>query len=227
MQTRANLPDPVYVRQRMVDYLRSLGISDPAVLTAMGRVPRHLFMPEALYMKAYEDTALPIGLGQTISQPSTVATMSQALCVRPGMRVLEIGTGSGYQAAVLACMGCTVFSIERVRELHRGTTMLLRSLAQMPAWQNLQLKNILTIFADGTIGLPDYAPFDRIIVTAGGPEVPAPLKAQLDDGGILLIPVGAQQRSQRLLRLTRHGDDLTTEDLGPAVFVDLVGDHGW
>ena len=210
--------DPRRQRARMVRQLAARGITDQNVLAAMGSVPRHLFVQEALRARAYEDTALPIGYGQTISQPSTVAHMTQLLEVFPGCRVLEIGTGSGYQTAVLAALGCAVFTIERLRELYLHTRQLFRSLG---------LRRVHAQLGDGTLGLPDAAPYDRIIVTAGGPEVPRPLLSQLDDGGILLIPVGTKPRNQRLLRLEKRGNHIGKTDLGPAIFVDLVGDHGW
>ena len=144
--------------------------------------------------------------------------MSQLLEARRGMRVLEIGTGSGYQAAVLASMGCVVFTVERLRELYQSTAPLLRQLG---------LRSIHMQRRDGTLGVPEAAPFDRIIVTAGGPEVPPPLVDQLDEGGILLIPVGSRPRTQRLLRLRKTQGRVSREDLGPVIFVDLVGDHGW
>ena len=136
----------------------------------------------------------------------------------PGMRVLEVGTGSGYQAAVLAAMGCTVYTVERLKELYQSARALL---------QQLDLRAIHMQRSDGTLGMPAAAPFDRIIVTAGGPQIPRPLLEQLAVDGILLIPVGARPRTQRLMRIMRRQGRLCSEDLGPAVFVDLVGDHGW
>lgn len=208
--------DPKRSRLRMVRELGMRGITDGGVLEAMGVVPRHLFVPEALRARAYEDAALPIGHGQTISRPFTVAMMTQLLEARPGMRVLEVGTGSGYQAAVLACMGCQVCTVETVRELYLRTRELLR---------RLNLPPIHMVRGDGAAGLPDAAPFDRIIVTAGGPGIPRPLTGQIDEGGFLLIPVG-QPGAQRMLRMRRRCGKLLTEDFGPAKFVDLVGDHG-
>lgn len=210
--------DPKRQRARMVRELEARGIRDAAVLAAMNAVPRHLFVQEALRAHAYEDTALPIGYGQTISQPSTVARMTMLLETFPGCRVLEVGTGSGYQTAVLAALGCTVITIECVRELYQHTRRLFQSLA---------LRDVHSLLGDGTLGLPDAAPYDRIIVTAGGPVIPQPLLQQLDEGGILLIPVGTKPRNQRLLRLECRGDIIEKTDLGPAAFVDLVGDHGW
>lgn len=211
--------DPKRLRRRMVrEQLEARGISNPAVLAAMAAVPRHLFVQEALRAQAYEDTPLPIGHGQTISQPYIVALMSELLEAERGMRVLEIGTGSGYQAAVLATMGCTVFTVERLRELYQSAGLLLRQLG---------LRSIHMQRHDGTLGMPDAAPFERIIVTAGGPEIPRPLVDQLDEGGIMLIPVGARPRTQRLMRLRKERGSIRSEDLGSVIFVDLVGDHGW
>lgn len=211
--------DPKRLRHRMVqEQLIARGIIAKPVIKAMLEVPRHFFVPEALHGQAYADTPLPIGFGQTISLPFTVAFMSQSLKAEAGMRVLEIGTGSGYQAAILATMGCTVFSLERIPELYTQTKELLR---------RLDLRSIHLLRRDGTLGLPEVAPFDRIIVTAGGPRIPAPLVDQLDNNGILLIPVGDRPRSQRLIRISKHGKTIRQEDLGQAVFVDLIGDHGW
>ena len=209
--------DPRRLRLRMVDTLARQGIRDEAVLQAMREVPRHLFVDEALTGRAYDSGTLPIGRGQTISSPFTVARMTSLLKVHAGTRVLEIGTGSGYQAAVLACMGCVVHSVERLPELHAKSTALLKSLG---------LDSVRTWLADGTLGLPRLAPFERIIVTAGGPAVPHPLLEQLDDNGIMLIPVG-NSKNQRLKRVFRRAGSLYEQDCGPAVFVDLVGSHGW
>ncbi len=211
--------DPKRSRLRMVrEQLESRGITDAVVLDAMARVPRHLFVQEALRAQAYEDTSLPIGYGQTISQPYIVALMSQYLEVQKGARVLEIGTGSGYQAAVLAGMGCTVFTLERVRELHQNAVHLFR---------HMGLSGVHPERRDGTLGMPEAAPFDRIIVTAGGPEVPSSLVDQLDEGGILLIPVGGKRRAQRLVRVRKENGRTFREELDSVVFVDLVGSHGW
>ncbi len=209
-------PDPYRPRRRMVEELAGRGIADRAVLEAMERVPRHLFVDEALACHAYELTSLPLGLGQTISNPYTVARMTELLRTEPGMRVLEVGTGSGYQAAVLAALGCTVFTTERLPELYRRTRALLESMG---------LRKIHTFLRDGTQGYAPAAPYDRILVTAGGPVVPPPLTAQLDEGGIMLIPVGASG-AQRLKCLVRRGGSCSEQDCGPASFVDLVGDHG-
>lgn len=211
--------DPRRLRLRMVrEQLQGRGITDPGVLDAMSRVPRHLFVPEAFAAHAYNDSPLPIGQGQTISQPYMVARMTQFLEARQGMRVLEIGVGSGYQAAVLAAMGCIVFGMERVKEIYQATSARLRRMG---------LGAIHIQRGDGTLGLPQAAPFDRIIVSAGGPKIPDPLISQLAVNGVMLIPVGGKPRAQRLLRLRKRLGSITTEDLGAAVFVDLVGHHGW
>lgn len=198
--------------------LRARGISAQAVLAAMHTVPRHAFVPEALRFQAYEDTPLPIGYGQTISQPYTVAFMSELLLVEKGMHVLEVGTGSGYQAAVLATMGCTVFSIERLVELYRRTQPLLRRLG----FRSIHMQR-----GDGTLGCPQAAPFDRIIVTAGGPKIPEPLIQQLDENGILLMPVGEKQRIQQFIRVRKVRGVLYEETFGQTAFVNLVGSYGW
>ena len=212
-------PDLRYNRERMVtEQLVARSIGDQAVLQAMRTVKRHLFVPEALYSRAYEDSPIPIGHGQTISQPYIVGLMSELLQTRPGMRVLEIGTGSGYQAAVLAAMGLTVFTVERVRELYVSTRELL---------ERLGLRSIHMKFDDGTLGIPEAAPFERIIVTAGGPSVPPPLVQQLDDPGILLMPVGKQRRTQRLVRVSKNKGQISSEQLLGVSFVDLVGNHAW
>lgn len=211
--------DPKRLRQRMVkEQLLDRGITDPKVIAAMLEVPRHLFVQEAMHAQSYEDSALPIGYGQTISQPYTVALMTQSLELKSGMRVLEIGTGSGYQAAVLAAMGCTVYTVERLRELYTQTTKLLRT---------MNMYSIHTKRDDGTLGIPEAAPFDRIIVTAGGPEIPEPLVNQLDDPGILVIPVGKRKRSQKLVKVIKENSNIKCEILGNVGFVDLVGNHGW
>lgn len=210
--------DPVHQRRRMVRQLEAKGISDEAVLAAMENVPRHFFVPEALRPSAYAEHALPIGLGQTISQPYIVAWMTQRLEARPGMSVLEVGTGSGYQAAVLAAMGLDVFTVERVRELYFATRDL---------FGRLGLRRIRMKIADGTLGWKENAPFDRIIVTAGGPDVPLPLVEQLGDPGIMIIPVGPNRGSQRLVRVRREKGKIEAKAAGNVAFVDLVGDHGW
>ena len=212
-------PDMRINRERMVrEQIEARGIRDAGVLDAMRAVKRHLFVTEALYARAYGDSPVPIGHGQTISQPYIVALMSELLEARPGMRALEIGTGSGYQAAVLAAMGLTVFSVERVRELFFATRELL---------QRLSIRNVHMKLADGTLGIPEAAPFDRIIVTAGGPAVPPPLLEQLDDPGMLVMPVGAQRCAQQLVRIIKDNGKIYQENKFAVTFVDLVGVHAW
>ena len=206
-------------RERMVrEQIEGRGVTDPEVLRAMRKIPRHLFVDEALIPQAYENHPLPLGHGQTISQPYVVALMSQLLEAAPGMKVLEIGTGSGYQAAVLSEMGLDVYSVERMRDLHLRTSALLRKLRYF---------HIACRLGDGTLGWPEEAPFERILVTAGGPFIPEPLLDQLADPGILLMPVGARARMQNLVRVHRQNGEIHREDLGAVSFVDLVGNHGW
>ena len=193
------------------------GVRDPEVLRAMGRVPRHLFVDAALRGRASGDSALPIGHGQTISQPLMVATMTEALALTGGEKVLEIGTGSGYQTAVLAEIAERVFSVERIAPLYRRARELL---------DRLGYHRVVLRHGDGTLGWPDHAPYDAIVVTAGAPHVPEALLGQLVPGGRLLIPVG-DRRVQRLLRLTRREGGDAREELCGCVFVDLVGADGW
>lgn len=206
-------------RERMVrEQLVTRGITNSAVLAAMQKIPRHLFVQEALQAQAYEDHPLPIGYGQTISQPFIVALMSQIINAEPGMKVLEIGTGSGYQAAVLAEMGLDVYTVERIPELHQHARQLLRDLGYT---------KVRTKLDDGTMGWPLAAPFDRIIVTAGGPGIPEPLADQLADPGIMAIPVGSSRREQELYLMKKLDGVLSYENYGRVAFVDLVGNHGW
>jgi len=209
-----------YSRRRMVEeQLMARGITDKYVLKAMKRIPRHLFISEALHATAYSDRPLPIASGQTISQPYVVALMCQLLLAEPSMRVLEIGTGSGYQAAVLYGMGLKVFSVERIKNLYDSTSHLLE--------KELCYRNITLKLSDGTLGWTRYAPYDRIIVAAGGPNIPEALKDQLADGGIMLIPVGAERKQQRIIRVFKINGQCKEEDCGPVSFVDLVGADGW
>ncbi|NDV27244.1 protein-L-isoaspartate(D-aspartate) O-methyltransferase [Desulfovibrio sp. JC010] len=211
--------DPKRSRKKMVEeQIEARGVADKNVLDAMRKVQRHLFVQDALASRAYSDSALPIGEGQTISQPYIVAVMSELLRIEPGHKVLEIGTGSGYQAAVLAEMGADVFSIERIRKLFVSVRKLLFDLRYF----NVQLK-----LDDGTMGWPENAPYDRIIVTAGGPEIPQYLIDQLADPGIMVIPVGGQRRVQRLMLVTKTDGKIETTDMGGCAFVDLVGKQGW
>ncbi|MFP4398141.1 MAG: protein-L-isoaspartate(D-aspartate) O-methyltransferase [Desulfonatronovibrio sp.] len=198
--------------------IEARGITDQEVLRAMRRIPRHLFVDEALQAQAYEDHALPIGHGQTISQPYIVALMSSILKVQPGMKVLEIGTGSGYQAAVLAEMGADVYTVERIKALYQKARKLFSALGY---------HYVKTKLDDGTMGWPEKALYDRILVTAGGPEIPDALVQQLADPGIIVIPVGETRRNQTLMRLTLHNGDISRDSLGSVAFVDLVGKYGW
>lgn len=206
-------------RERMVEgQLAGRGLRDPAVIRAMRRVPRERFVPAELMEFAYDDTPLPIAANQTISQPYIVALMAHALELDPHDKVLEIGTGSGYSAAVLAELAHEVFTIER--------QITLCTLAR-ERLHELGLRNIQVRCGDGTVGWPEQAPFDAIVVTAGGPTVPQSLRAQLAIGGRLVIPVG-DERVQRLLRIWRT-DDTTfeQEDLSAVRFVPLIGAEGW
>jgi protein-L-isoaspartate(D-aspartate) O-methyltransferase len=202
---------------RLVATLREEGITDPRVLDVIRTLPRHLFIDEALAARAYENNALPIGLGQTISQPWVVARMTELLIAdRIPERVLEIGTGSGYQAAVLAALVGTVFTVERIEELLRKARRLFR---------NLKIENIRSRHDDGNIGWPSEAPFDAIVLTAAGETVPRALCEQLVDGGVLVAPVGPPQQ-QRLVRWRRNGDEWLHEDLDAVSFVPLLGGLG-
>jgi protein-L-isoaspartate(D-aspartate) O-methyltransferase len=206
------------LRAQLVDFLRDgRDISDNEVLAAMVRVPRHLFVDEVFIDQAYDDKAMPIAAEQTISQPYIVALQSQILALPKRAKVLEIGTGSGYQCAVLCEMGYRVFSIERQRALFNKTTRLLEKLGY----------NAKLFCGDGTKGLPTFAPFDGIIVTAGAPVVPGQLTDQLVTGGKLIIPVGTIH-GQRMLRFTKQTDgSLLEEDFGACAFVPLIGEQGW
>lgn len=194
------------------------GIRDAQVLNAMGDVPRHLFVPEALQGRAYGDHALPIAANQTISQPYIVARMTELLEVDKNSRVLEIGAGSGYQTAVLSRVAGQVYAIERIGNLAREAQARIRS---------LNIYNATVKCFDGTLGWSAHAPYDAILVAAGGPEVPDPLLAQLKVGGKLVIPVGATRESQSLVRVIRAEDDYVREEHGPCAFVPLIGRYGW
>lgn len=212
------MSDFATARRRMVtSQLLARGVRDAEVLRALGRVPRHLFVDDALRERAYGDSALPIGHGQTISQPFMVAAMTQALLLQGGERVLEIGTGSGYQTAVLAEIADQVFSIERLAPLHRRARALL---------DRLGYHRVVLRLGDGTLGWPEHGPYDAILVTAGAPYVPSALRGQLRRGGRLVLPVGRRDR-QSLLRITRGDEEDRTESLGDCVFVSLVGKDGW
>ena len=193
------------------------GITDSRVLDAMATVPRHLFVPPEARAQAYGDRALPISEGQTISQPYIVALMAQALSLRPGDRVLEVGAGSGYAAAVLSRLAGEVYTIERWPALAETAERCLHDLGYM---------NVHVFHGDGTAGLPAYAPFDAVVVSAAAPWVPRPLREQLGEGGRLVIPVGGRNE-QILLRLIRTDHRTHTERLGEVRFVPLVGEHAW
>ncbi len=197
---------------RLIMDLRRQGISDNDVLSAVERVPREMFVPEAMRAEAYENIPLPISQGQTISQPFIVAYMTQALCLGERNRILEIGTGSGYQAAVLAQLSRRVCTVERYRTLLRQAEA---------CFEALKLHNITTRLGDGGKGWPELAPFARIIVTAAAPAMPQSLAEQLDDGGIMVIPVGTSGE-QVLYRITRQGEELKEERLLDVRFVPLV-----
>ena len=206
------------LRNDMVEkQIEARGISDPNVLAAMRKVPRHLFVSEALMDQAYSDFPLPIGEQQTISQPYIVAEMTQALKLTKDDRVLEIGTGSGYQAAILAQIAFRVYTIERIHSLYVKARKL---------FDQLGYHNIVTRYSDGTSGWRDESPFDAIIVTAGAPEIPAVLVNQLAVGGRMVIPVG-NQYSQDLVRLVRDERGIRQVNLGGCRFVKLIGEHGW
>jgi protein-L-isoaspartate(D-aspartate) O-methyltransferase len=206
------------LRELMVNtQLIPRGIRDRRVLDAMGRVPRHLFVDGATVANAYSDMALPIGEGQTISQPYMVAVMTELLELKGTEKVLEIGTGSGYQAAVLAELSLEVFTIERIISLAEKAKK---------KFQDLSYVNIYVKAEDGTLGWPEEAPFDRIIITAGSPEIPTPLIEQLAEGGIIVIPVG-DLYSQQLLKYRKSGKNPIIEYHTPCVFVPLIGQYGW
>jgi protein-L-isoaspartate(D-aspartate) O-methyltransferase len=208
------------VRRRMVqEQLVRRGVRDERVLAAMRQVPREKFVNAGFEALAYEDSPLPIGEGQTISQPFIVAHMLEAAALGPGDRVLEVGAGSGYAAAVASRVAAEIFTVERHQALADIATRRLRELG----FSNVEVRT-----GDGSKGWPEKAPFDAIIVAAGGPAAPAALKQQLAIGGRLIIPVGRQRRMQNLLRITRlAADAFDQEDLGGVVFVPLIGEEGW
>jgi protein-L-isoaspartate(D-aspartate) O-methyltransferase len=205
-------------RQALADHLKRLGIHDHEVLRAIAEVPRDAFLPPELQEFAYDDTPLPIGEGQTISQPFVVALMAQEALLQPGCRVLEVGTGSGYAAAIFARIAGEVYTIERLGDL----ATLARARLEELGYHNVQVRH-----GDGTLGWPEAAPFDAILVAAGGPEPPATLQDQLAQGGRLIIPVGETPREQRLVRVERHDGRFDRVDLGGVRFVPLVGEEGW
>lgn len=203
--------------QMVAEQIVGRGIRDTRVIEAMRDIPRHVFVPEDQRPFAYVDGALPIGLGQTISQPYIVALMTEALALRGQESVLEIGTGSGYQAAILGRLAKAVYSIERIGELvERAKKALAR----------LGVLNVKVLHANGTVGLSQAAPFDAIVVTAGGPDIPRPLVEQLAEGGRMVLPVG-ERGEQELVRLVKSGKAVLRETLGLCAFVPLIGEAGW
>lgn len=204
-------------RRRLIEALRAKGIADLAVLRAFDLVPRHLFVPTGVYHRAYDDASLPIGNGQTISQPSTHAQYLELLGLTGHERVLEIGTGSGYQTALLSHLAAQVFSVERVPALLDRARENLRTAG---------VRNVSLLAGDGTLGWREYAPYDAILVTAGSPTVPEPLAEQLAENGRLLIPLGGRD-AQTLTMITRRADAFERRDVAPARFVPLLGAHGW
>ncbi len=202
-------------RVKLIMALRRHGVGDRDVLAAVERVPREMFVPDAFRARAYDDIALPIGHDQTISQPAVVAYMTQELEVGPRMRVLEIGTGSGYQAAVLARLCRRVYTVERRRPLLRVAEAIFAA---------LRLSNITTKWDDGARGWPEQAPFERIIVTAAAPDVPPALLEQLAPDGIMILPVGGAEEDQKLLKCRKRGEDADYATLWPVRFVPLLPD---
>ncbi len=210
--------DPAKAREAMVErQLRSRGIDDERVLEAMGRVPRESFVPKGIRSRAYEDSALPIGQEQTISQPWVVASICQALRLRGDERVLEIGTGSGYSAAVLSGLARRVWSVERIPELAQSARTALAG---------VEAENVRVVVGDGSRGLPEHAPFDAIAIHAAAPEAPHSLLAQLAPGGRLVVPIAAGS-ADLLTAFTREGDSLRQETIGPCRFVPLIGAEGF
>ncbi|RYU91470.1 protein-L-isoaspartate(D-aspartate) O-methyltransferase [Mucilaginibacter terrigena] len=204
-------------RKRLVEILRKKGIEDEKVLTAIGKVPRHYFFDETFWNQAYKDIAFPIGAGQTISQPYTVAYQTELLHIQKGDKVLEIGTGCGYQTCVLMEVGAKVFTIERQEKLYERTIQVLPYMGYKPKF----------FLGDGSIGIAEDAPYDKIIVTAGAPTVPEILLKQLKIGGILVIPVG-DEKSQKMVTVLKTAEhDYERHVLDTFRFVPLVGDRAW
>lgn len=204
-------------RKQLVDILKKKGIEDEAVLKAIGKVPRHYFFDETFWKQAYKDIAFPIGEGQTISQPYTVAYQTQLLHVKKGDKVLEIGTGSGYQSCILVELGANVYTIERQEKLYKRTIQVLPHMGYKPHF----------FLGDGSKGIPEHAPYDKIIVTAGAPLVPDVLLKQLNIGGILVIPVGDAE-TQKMVTILKTGEnDYEKHVLDSFRFVPLVGDKAW
>jgi protein-L-isoaspartate(D-aspartate) O-methyltransferase len=211
--------DPQYrgKRRRLIETLQQNGINDLAVLKAFSETPRHLFVPTGFRDHAYDDTPLPIGNQQTISQPTVHARSLELLRLTGHEKVLEIGTGSGYQTVLLAHLAAQVFSVERVAPLLERAREIIRECG---------VKNVSFLLGDGTLGWREYAPYDAIVVGAAAPEIPRPLMEQLADGGRLLVPVGSRE-DQMLVLVVRHGDSFEQRDITPVRFVPLLGTHGW
>ncbi len=206
-----------WARARLIDRLKGRGIKSDPVLRAMAAVPRHRFVEEALQSRAYDDCALPISGGQTISQPYIVARMTELLEPKKHHRILEVGAGSGYQTAVLARLAGQVYAVERLLDLAELAALRLHQLG---------IRNVVVSPQDGSLGWPDHAPYHRILVAASSPRIPEPLINQLAVGGILVMPIGGKG-SQRLVRLRRTEGKSELEDYGPCIFVKLVGEYGW
>ena len=204
-------------RRRLVETLREKGIRDLAVLHAFDLTPRHAFVPTGVRHRAYEDTSIPIGSGQTISQPSIHARYLELLALKGAERVLEIGTGSGYQTVLLSHLVAQVFTIERIAALYT---------AARDAISRVGARNVSMLLGDGTVGWREYAPYDAILVSAGGPTIPQPLVDQLADGGRMLVPVGPKEE-QVLKLVVRKGNEIQAADVAPVRFVPLFGMHGW
>jgi protein-L-isoaspartate(D-aspartate) O-methyltransferase len=210
--------DFALAREKMIEeQIKARGIMDELVLQAVKDVPRHKFVSESLRDQAYNDYPLPIASGQTISQPYMVALMTACLGLKGGEKVLEVGTGSGYQAAILAQIAATVYSIERDQLLARTARQIL---------SDLKYENVIIKVGDGTLGWREFAPFDGIIVTAGSPVVPQPLQDQLQDGGKLIVPVGSSA-FQNLMCVEKTGSKVKNKEICGCTFVPLIGDHGW
>lgn len=214
-----NPDDYRIARRKMVDVIKNRGIRDTRVLDAMLRVPRHLFVDSAQAAQSYSDAPLPLGHGQTISQPFIVALMLEALEIAPGDKVLEIGSGSAYQTALLSDLAAEIYAIERLEPLYlRGCEIVTRL-----GFPNIHLKQ-----DDGTLGWPTHAPYNAIIVAAGGPQIPQPLIGQLAPGGRLIVPVGPSEQSQKLILVNKTpNNEITQRPLADCRFVALVGRHGW
>ncbi len=212
-ETAARLRDAMVSRQ-----LEPRGITAPGVLRAFREVPRHAFIPGVSLPEAYGDHPVPIGGGQTISQPYMVAVMTQNLCLNGGEKILEIGTGSGYQAAILSRLAAMVYSVERLESIALRTGEILKK----GGYDNIAIK-----VGDGTLGWPEFAPYDGIIVTAGSPGIPPPLLEQLAEGGRLIIPAGAGYSQRLLIVEKRPGGKFVQRDDGGCVFVPLIGEYGW